>query len=182
MTGTIPFEFHITGNPKIHDAASYYGIKSIAVDLHRPNGSILRTEHMTSYVAQLSNVNCLLNAMDEARKTVQHILKVGYVKDLKIWRVKVECPYMQGIPAQYIEAHYDSDKFEYPTSRNIGKLTPVYMATEREYDSNNFLEFNSVHRAANHIVELCVFDSYVSEDEDWMRLYADRKEDAHGVF
>ena len=54
LTGEL-FEFHITGDKSIHRASEGIGIKTISIDLLKPNLKSLRTEHMTSQIGVYKN-------------------------------------------------------------------------------------------------------------------------------
>ena len=43
------------------------------------------------------------------------------------------------------------------------------MATYREYSQFNYNSFKE--KWQNEDIELCVYDSFVKEDEDWFNLY-----------
>ena len=81
------FEIHITGSDKIHSACDKLNVKTIAIDLLRPDLSVLRTEHMTSFCAKHDNFYVCHDAVEEL---VANLRK----QKVDIYRVKIECPYI----------------------------------------------------------------------------------------
>jgi hypothetical protein len=157
------FEIHITGDETIHQIFKN-AIKTIAVQLLRPDGTVLRTEHMTSHLVHAPSYESCKELVD------------GLVADLvatgvRIVRTKIECPYYEEYlnHSCYIESHFvESDGvFRFPTSRNARKTE--LLATDREYDRSKFGAFRERYKDA--VVELCLFDDFVDEDKDWFDLY-----------
>jgi hypothetical protein len=151
------FEIHVTGDESIHENTD---LKTIAVDLLRPDGSVLRTEHMTSHVGKFpSYIDCKL-FVDKLARDLES-------KGTKIVRVKIETPYYEHYVSKslYLESHFEDKNFEFPTSRNQRKST--LLATERAYEYDNYEEL----RASRDEVELCLYDSWVNEDKDWFDAY-----------
>ena len=61
------FEIHITGESSIIGVLSILGVKTIVVDLLKPDGELLRTEYMSSYVRDYSDFDsCLISVLDLA--------------------------------------------------------------------------------------------------------------------
>ena len=110
------FEIHITGDEAILTEA--VPIKTISVHLLRPDGRLLRTEHMTSHVCRLSDAENAIGYAEDIRYALD-------IKGVSIYRVKVECPYYEHYVdrAIYIESHFQADNFELPVSRNARKGT-----------------------------------------------------------
>lgn len=153
------FEVHITGDSKIIEMASYLNLKTIQVDLFRPDKSYLRTEYMTSHVFKLKD-------FEECKKVVDDA--VAFLsKGSSIIRTKIESPYYAHYADQscYIESHFDDDSFKYPTSRNKNKIK--FMGTDREYQKEKYESF----RLRWSDIEICLFDSFVEEDSDWLNLW-----------
>jgi hypothetical protein len=158
------FEIHITGDKFILDAAK--PIKTISVDLLKPDGSLLRTEYMTSHVSRHTSY-------DMCKAYVDDIVDAMKAKGVQIVRVKIECPYYEHYKDQslYIESHFDGrGSSGYPLSRNQRKLE--IMATDREYDKEDYESFRIVW--LDETVELCLYDTFVEEDKDWFDLYKER--------
>src|SRR5689334_14136900 len=99
------FEIHITGDKSILQAAK--PLKTIEVQLLRPDKSILRTEYMTSHMQHMAS------GYKGCKQYVDDI--VGYLKEIgvNIVRVKIESPYYEHYVAQslYIESHFESLDF-----------------------------------------------------------------------
>lgn len=171
------FEIHITGDASIHRACKeIYGddiINTITVDLLKPNGSLLRSEHMTSQVLRCKDFY-------ECMKDVGNIVKELDLAGTDIKRAKIECPAKSeywkyfGL-VHYIEAHYNPDILKCsslsPISQKVGKDTKL--ATDRTYDRNRFIDFINIYTNTKIKLdlELCLFDSNVNEDKDWFDEY-----------
>lgn len=158
------FEVHITGDESILNHAE---VKTISIDLLRPDKSILRTEHMTSHVCKFENFNKCKSYVDQVTKK---LLDSG----TNIVRVKVECPYYKHYVDQslYIESHFVDNGFKYPSSKNKNKHS--ILATKREYDHSKYEAFTK--KSKNEIIELCLYDTNVQEDKDWFDLYVQDNE------
>lgn len=158
------FEIHITGNYKIISVLKLLNLKSLIVELLNPTGEIFRTEYMSSFIKEYSDYTLCLK---ETMKLVEYLKQAG----VNVIRVKIETPFYPEYVnmSQYIEAHFKPFKgvYDYPISRNknSGKL----MATAREYLVENYAKFRN--KWADVELELCVFDSFISEDHDWFLLY-----------
>ncbi len=154
------FEIHITGDDKIHEAAGEWGLKTIQVELFRPDGTSLRIEHMTSIVKKFDFYEAAL------RWTIN---AVGRLKEnCEITRVKIESPpyphYL--FLAKYAEVHFKDNSFKYPTSKQPSKN--YYLATERVN-----MKFYDWLRSKwpNEQLEICLFDDNMAEDMDWLELW-----------
>lgn len=160
------FEIHITGNQAILDVD---WIKTIAIDLLKPDGSLLRSEYMTSAVMKFENYQ---KCLEEVNKIVERLKLIT-----NIVRVKIECPFYAHYEKQslYIESHFDvKTPTQYPTSKNQKKTK--LLGTERVYNDpandqmqSLYLHFRLKWREA--VNELCLYDSYVDEDSDWFSLW-----------
>lgn len=151
------FEIHITADKSILN--NELGLKSIAIDLLKPDGTTLRTEYMTSQVARFSNYILCKEYVDDIVRLIPNVI-----------RVKIECPYYNHYIDQscYVESHFLSDDFKFPTSRNQRKTE--LLATDRTYDKSEYQMFTEKYKDV--IIELCLFDSYHTEDKDWFNYYA----------
>jgi hypothetical protein len=159
------FEVHITGDYRIIDVANKINVKNISVDLLKPDGSVLRTEHMTSYVLKCRSFEeCKLLV----EKTVEHFVE----EKVRVLRVKIESPdYVHYRDRSlYMESHFSAENEKYPLSRNRKKTHRL--ATDREYDRSNYDSFRD--RWNGEDVELCLHDTWLEEDKDWFDLYAKR--------
>jgi hypothetical protein len=161
------FEVHITGDSRIHEAAKKYNIKSIEVELLRPDYSVLRTEHMTSHVFKFPNYE----------ECIQHVLNLR--DELKrwcaVWRVKVECPAFYEHYRDrsiYLESHFETKDNMYPISRNVKKTT--LMGTDRTYAHEDYDNFLRIWKGQT--LELALYDSFVEEDFDWLDMWGVTKE------
>lgn len=161
------FEIHITGDYKILAELEKLNIKSITVGLLKPNGDIIREEYMSSTIQQFTNV-------DDCIQWVNGLTAILQSKGVHIIRKKIECQpsYYHYINRTiYMEAHWKIDKIKentiFPISENMrsGKL----MATYRIYDKDNFNQMKKLDVETE--IELCLMDTYVSEDFDWFDLY-----------
>lgn len=151
---TIPFEIHITGDQNILKAKN---LKTITIDLLKPDQSFLRSEYMTSQVIYSENFEKICSIVTD--------LCLELEKITQIQRVKIECPYYQQFLSQalYIESHFVTKQGDFPISRNQKKVE--LLGTEREYDSAKFADFRK--KWSGQIIELCVLDTNPEEDADW---------------
>lgn len=154
------FEIHLTGDERIHDLAKTKSLKTIVVDLLRPDFSVLRSEHMTSFVIEKSQYEEVLQYVKELE---------WYFRDAGLIRSKIESPFEHQYVEQslYIESHFVTETAEFPISRNRKKST--FLATDREYDQKKYNNFRKIYNSKG--LELCLYDSNVSEDADWFCLF-----------
>lgn len=164
------FEIHITGNEKIIDAAKPLNLKTITLDLLKPDKSWLRTEYMTSQEHRCDSYDACKKYVDEV---VEKLVNAG----VEIHRVKIECPLYAKYREQslYCEIHYRSDWNKFPLSKNRGK--DYCLLTAREYDKAKYDKLWIDHISCKWreppdcVTELCLYDSNVNEDKDWFDLY-----------
>lgn len=165
------FEIHITADSRIHNAISALNqsfgdnkIRTIKIDLLKPDGSFLRTQHMTSFVTQQPDFgHCAVYVIG-----LTNILRNHH--DIKIIRTKIECPFHEHYASKslYIESHFAApDNSPYPISRSQHKT--IIGATDRSYDKSKYHEFRE--KWKNSTVELCLSDSNIAEDKDWSDLW-----------
>ncbi len=154
------FEIHITGDEKIHEVAKELGLKTIQVQLLRPDKSLIRTEHMTSIVKKF-------DYFEKAYQwTINTVIKLA--EQCKIYRVKIESPpyphyyYI----ALYAEVHFKNDSFNTPTSKNPTK--DYYLGTER-VPIGKINELKA--KYPNEDLEICLMDNNIYEDVDWFNSY-----------
>lgn len=164
------FEIHITGSMNIHEVCETLGVKTIAVELLKPNCELLYIEDMTSFIFKGSEI-------DMYEKVLSLVGDLSR-NNVSISRIKVETPYV-GCEhliekSKYMETHfkcgelYNSDeRFVLPTSRNTKKAT--FLATDRTYDQSKYFKFYQKYK--NNELELCIFDSNVNQDKEWFDLY-----------
>lgn len=155
------FEIHITGEYGINDILTEMGIKNIVVELLKPDGDILRTEYMSSFIEKYETFDqCFKRVSELADKLEERI---------NVIRVKIESPYYEEYANRsvYMESHFIPKDNQYPVSRN--QRTQKLMGTDREYNKNNYLSF--INKWDGNEIELCLYDSFVREDFDWMELY-----------
>lgn len=166
------FEYHITGiDSSILHNSEYLGIKAITVNLLYPDYSFLRTEYMTS--------DCFkANSLEEAVKRVWEIREKLNKLGSSALRTKIEVPYKDHEAyikdSLYIEAHNSSlDSRFYPISQTIKKSgSHKTVITDRKYNKYLYPFFyDEWAYEEKTVVELCVYDSFVKEDEDWFNLY-----------
>lgn len=156
------FEIHITGDKQILAAGEKLGVKTIAVDLVKPDRSYFRTEYMTSIVYKCENYKACLWYVDQLLYSLRYM-------GVKVCRAKIECPWYDHYVGQslYLESHFDATDNTFPLSRNQRKTT--FLATDRTYDHTAYKAF--MERWKDAVKELCLFDSNVAEDADWFNLY-----------
>lgn len=156
------FEIHITGTESIIDLAKNVPIKTIIIDLLKPDKSYHRTEYMTSQVYKAENYQACKEYVDSI------VPQLGEVN-----RVKIECPYYEHYVNQsvYIESHFKASNSKYPISKNQNKDS--FLATDREYNIENYGFFRRLYKGV--VVELCLYDSNIQEDKDWFDLYKELK-------
>lgn len=156
------FEIHITGSPNINEVLDNLHIKNIIVDLQKPNGDILRTEHMSSFVEKHADIH---DCRDRVDVLVNELKRYG----VKIIRVKIETPYYEDyVPySEYMESHFvaTSDKFAKSVNRRSGKV----IGTDRTYHKRNYDTFSKLW--VKEDLELCIFDTNPEQDDDWLDLY-----------
>lgn len=157
------FEVHITSDKDIHDACIPLGIKTIVVELQKPDSSILRDEHMTSFVMKARDYIECKEKVDEIVKTLE--------KTCKLHRVKIECPFYRHYQkaSLYMESHFRTNSRYYPVSRN--KKKTVCLSTERTYNKDEYETFAKKYQKEQ--IELCLYDTNVTEDSDWFEWYAE---------
>lgn len=158
-----PFEIHITGNFPIIEELNRLYKKNITVALLTPTGEVHRIEYMSSFIQKYDTLG---QAVDATHILVQHL------KSAEIIRVKIESPYDEYYTPMclYIESHFLFDgKYDYPVSKNIasGKM----MCTDRCYDKSQYGLVANKWMKEDKEVEMCVYDSFQLEDEDWFALY-----------
>jgi hypothetical protein len=163
------FEVHITADEKIIKAAKILNLKTIVIDLVKPDKSYFRTEYMTSQVCRYDNYSECKDYVDDA---VTKLIEMGV--DVK--RVKIECPYYPEYKDKslYFEIHYETDGNLYPLSKNQNKNS--YLCTAREYDKTKYDDLIKKHYNKNKpstewVMELCLYDTDIMEDVDWFNLY-----------
>lgn len=165
------FEIHITGDEKILNIGNELGLKTITIDLLKPNRSYHRTEYMTSQVHHAENYF-------ECKAYVDDIVDKLVDKGVEIKRVKIECPYYKHYDYQslYLELHYRAGCNTYPLSHTRGKDEDTYLCTVRTYDKGEYttLLWNHTRGVVSKrdlVIELCLYDTDVNEDKDWFDLY-----------
>ncbi len=154
------FEVHITGiNQEINKELDQLNIKNIIIDLLKPDGSLLRTEYMSSMVYKFESFS-------ECKK---HVLQTVELLKTKIVRVKIECPFYKNYlqDALYIESHFSPFNSIYPISKNT--RSNKLLSTDRTYTKEEFEQFRI--KWEKEEVELCLYDSNYLEDKDWFDLY-----------
>jgi hypothetical protein len=155
------FEVHITGDESI--IAACEKLKTIAVDLLRPDLSVIRTEYMTSYEKKAPNY-------DICKMEVHGIVNWLNQERVKVHRIKIESPvYAHYIDRSwYIESHFDSDvRLPYPLSRNQKKTS--LMGTDRVHGIKHYDDF--MKKWEGSILEICLYDTFVAEDKDWFEAW-----------
>lgn len=156
------FEVHITGDESILLTGQNRGMKTITVDLLKPDRSYLRSEYMTSHVCRFSDYKSCKEYID---REVIALKEAGTT----IFRVKIESPYYSHYVNEslYIESHFEAKDNHYPISINRKKTN--YLATDRTFKKEEYSEFVKIHK--DHELELCLYDSFPEEDRDWFQLY-----------
>ena len=152
------FEIHITGEKSI---LTYSDMKTIGVRLLRPDLSVIRTEYMTSHRAKFESYRECKDFVDFHVKRIEKISPIV--------RVKIETPYYEEYvkDSLYMESHFRTNDNKYALSQNEKK--DYMLGTDRTYNPNQYCEFKNLWYNAE--VELCVFDSFPQEDEDWLNLW-----------
>lgn len=152
------FEIHITGDKEIINLANKLSLKTIVIDLLKPDKSHLRTEYMTSHAQKFNNCKDCKAFVDNAAKELGNVV-----------RIKIESPYYEHYVNQsvYIESHFKAVNSSYPMSKNQNKDS--LLATDREYKIENYEFFRRKYKGV--VVELCLYDSNINEDLDWFNLY-----------
>lgn len=156
-------EVHITGSHDIIDVAKQFKIKTISVDLLKPDYSLLRTEYMTSFHHKCTS-------FEECKKYVDDLTAEFIIQSVSVARLKIESPPYDHYfdRAKYVEAHFPAVNNIFPISANQKRPTE-YLATDRRYNKSIFRGFADYYKKSQ--VELCLQDTNVKEDWDWMTLY-----------
>lgn len=155
----IPFEIHITGDENILKELEKLNLKGIIVDLFDNKKKYMKSEYMSSIRVKFATV-------EEVKTFVADLVSK---LNCKIYRVKIETVPFKEFEKEsiYLESHFVSDKFEYPTSKNRRK--EFYLATDRTFDKNKYEEFKEHYK--NVELELCIMDTNFKMDSDWFNLY-----------
>lgn len=180
VEGSEVFEVHITGDESIIAACEKLGCRTITIDLLKPDKSVLRTEYMTSLIVHMAPGSvAAMRGYEGCRSFVSKICGELEKLDVKIFRVKIESPYYKHYEDQslYMESHYVTEDNKHPISRSRHKTT--CLATERTYDKLDYQAFRQRHKGRE--VELCLMDTFVTEDKDWFDLYAAERKLCHCV-
>ncbi len=165
-----PCEIHITMTkcrPNI-EASEGLGHKMIEIEDLDRYGNVVQTSWMTSIVMYFTT-------FAECMQRIANIEK-SYVF---VNRVKVEVPpfYLKEYGGSgkisevlYAECHIKSNTFILPTSRNVNK--PDLIATAREWKPNSDTLEQFIEDSGGDEVELCLYDSCVEYDYEWISKYA----------
>ena len=139
-------------------------IKCIEIESLNIYGQNIGTQHMTSIIKKFTDKE---EAVEFAKSLSYKFGKCG----ISVHRTKVESPIYDEYlyDALYVESHFESNQFIFPTSRNVKKNT--LLATHREYDINAYQYFIDFHNKRNHELELCLYDTNVYIDFDWFNCY-----------
>jgi len=154
------YEVHITGDKEINSELDKLNIKNIIVELQYPNGEPLRVEYMSSFIIRFESfTRCFEYVSALASKLKSNII-----------RVKIESPYYpEDIDISlYMESHFIPRDNKYAVSKNLksGKL----MGTDRTYNKSEYIDF--MKKWEGEDIELCIYDSFIEEDDDWLSLYS----------
>jgi hypothetical protein len=157
------FEIHITGDKSIISASKILGVKSIVIDLLKPDNNFYRTEFMTSDVKKFDSYDSCLKYVDDLSSKL-------LAAHVRINRVKIESPYYEHYRdlSCYIESHFPAKGSEFPVSRNHSKMEYL-LATDRRYKKEDYDNFREQYK--DHDIELCLMDSNIEEDFDWFFMY-----------
>lgn len=160
------FEVHITGDESIHEVAKRDDYKTIAIDLLRPDKTVIRTEHMTSLIFKYPYQT---GAYPQCKHLVDQITRKFKEAGVKIIRVKIECPFYDHYvdDSLYMESHFITEEVDLPVSRNQRKTT--LLATDRTYTQRDYWQFKEKYEGKE--VELCLHDTFPDEDKDWFDCY-----------
>ncbi len=156
------FEVHITGDSSIIEQANKIGVKSIEINLLKPDKSYLRTEYMTSQVYRFEDFS-------QCKKHVEEVVEKLKAANVLVHRVKIESPYYEHYVKQslYMESHFEAKSDCFAMSKNVRKDT--FLATDREYDQSYYNAFKEIYEGEE--LELCLYDDNIAEDADWFELY-----------
>lgn len=156
------FEIHITGSLNILNELDRLGFKRIVIHNLDRKGNKVSEHFMSSIKQKFQNI-------DDCIKWTNGLCDMLEVYGVEIYRKKIETPFYHHYLGRclYVETHWEDDTFEYPTSLNAE--SKKIMATVREYCPSNFevFRFDHLHKET----EMCLYDTYTSEDSEWFRLY-----------
>lgn len=168
------FEIHITGNKRILEVGKLLGVKTISIDLLRPDFSVLTTEYMTSIEYKCCDFK-------EAYAYTTELNRQFWVNFVDVQRVKIECPpYEEYFPKSlYLETHYydGGQNPESPLSINQNRyklglpIEESLLSTERTYDKSKYKEFMKNKTGNHQIFEIALLDTNVGLDSKWFSLY-----------
>lgn len=162
------FEIHITVNDNVaqfHNVCEFIlGIKTIQIESLDRFSNPVDVQHMTSIIKNFTDKQTAIDFATDLSKLLNKL-------DFNVIRTKVESPIYDEYlyDALYVESHFESNQFIFPTSRNVKKST--LLATHREYDINAYQYFIDFHSKRNHELELCLYDSNINLDTEWFNCY-----------
>ena len=148
------------------------------------NGFTLEEEWMTALKMSLESYDDALNFLNRFKSFFKYPLFRSPFAKSPIFRLKIETPYHSELNPEdylYLETHspaeFDNGPFEGGYSRDLfsGKI----LQTERCYDSELFHDFAS--RNSNRKLELCLLDTYVGKDADWIHVPLNLRKRGIGV-
>lgn len=158
----INFEIHITGTANIHKVAKKFGIKTLQIASLRPDKSNIELLDMTSHQDRFHSLNDCKKFTESLRTMIEY-------NGVGITRVKIEsepCPEYEHM-SLYMETHFKDDSFKYPTSFNGVN----YLATDRVWCNTEYQYHSFREKWAGKEIELCLYDTNIYQDKEWMRLY-----------
>lgn len=159
----LPFQIHITDETENVYKLSELSIRTITIDLLKPDFSLIRSEHMTSYDIKISSLDMPIYVFGLTKMMMSY--------NCKISRVKIETAPFEDLFEQslYIESHFNptpDDYKKYAISRN--QKTGEMLGTDREYDKSKYKEFIKKWNDKTEEIELCIFDTNPGKDKDWL--------------
>lgn len=162
------FEIHITGEEKIIEVLKSMNIKTLHAELKNPLNETIGVEYMSSFTQEFNNYEL-------CKKWVDNLVNELIFKDVKLYRVKIECPYFYNHykeMAVYLECHFPTTEFnkQYPFVLNVN--SKKYVSTDRVYLKSEFEPFIQKWGQVHHSeIEYCLFDDNVRHDDLWVRSF-----------
>lgn len=162
------FEFHITIAPlsvqNFISICDVFDIKRIEIESLDGNGNGIKIEHMTSFTRKLENYYQAFKLITEMDYYLQRL-------GCTIYRSKIESPYYEHYKEKslYLETHFTSNLYDLPTSRSVKK--DKLIATDREMNKDNYLDFIALHEPLGREIEMCLYDTNIILDKQWFEAY-----------
>lgn len=160
------FEIHITGDSEIINFLKEYKLPYLEISLLNKDIKNIGFDCMSAIKYEADN----FVKAEEYGRMLYH--SISNHANIKLSRLKIETAPLEKYinNALYIERHWevkltDTDIVKYPLS--FIKNKTKYIATEREYNKNKFIDF----ARKNSKTELCLLDTNINHDKKWFDIW-----------